>query len=469
MTQIKFGTDGWRAIIAKEYTTDNVARVALATAKWLKKSHKSPKVVIGYDARFGGPMFAEVAAKMFCSEGIKVLMADRIATTPMVSLGTIRMKAQQGVVITASHNPASYNGYKLKSAMGGPSVPADIEAVEKLIRKTVPTIPTESLADYETAGMLEYVNLEELYLKEVKAGFDLKKIQKKVKIGYDAMYGAGQFVFPQILPNAALLHCDYNPSFMGQAPEPIARNLKEFSKMLKKSPKLVAGLANDGDADRIGLMDEKGNFVDSHHILLLLIDYLSQHKKLTGEVIHTFSVTGKVRDLCDMYGLPYQVTQIGFKHICQLMNDGVDVLVGGEESGGIAIKGFIPERDGIWIGLTIFEYMAVTGKSLNELIKGLYKKVGRFTNDRDDLHISNDRKWKIMDYCKEGKFSSFGDYKVTNTEDLDGYKFHFKDKSWIMIRPSGTEPVLRVYAEAASKKKVRAVLEAAHGELGKVK
>lgn len=468
MIEIKFGTDGWRAIIAKEYTVDNVARVADATARFLKKRYDNPSVVLGHDARFGGPMFAEIATKVICGHGIKVYLADRMATTPMISLGTIRLKAQQGVVITASHNPADYNGYKLKSELGGPSVPADIEAVEKLIRKSVPKIPDTTIEALQVEGLVEMVNLEKMYLQEVQKSFDLKKIQKKVKIGYDAMYGAGQDILPQILPGAKLLHCERNPSFMGQAPEPIERNLQEFSKMIKKDKKLIAGLANDGDADRIGLFDEKGRFVDSHHILLLLTEYLHKHKGMTGEVIHTFSVTGKVRDLCDLYGLKYQVTKIGFKYICQLMSEGTDVLVGGEESGGIAVKGFIPERDGIWIGLVLFEYMAVTGKPLSELIKGIYKKVGKFVNDRDDLHIANDKKWQIMDNCKAGKYDSFGSYKVQKIESLDGYKFHLSDKEWVMIRPSGTEPVLRVYAEAPSKKKVRQVLESVHGVLGKV-
>lgn len=467
MTQIKFGTDGWRAIIAKEYTVDNVARVADATARFLNKKYDKPAVVVGHDARFGGPMFAEVAAKIFCGHGIKVHYADRMATTPMISLATVRLAAQQGIVITASHNPPSYNGYKLKAEYGGPSVPADIAAVEKLIRKTVPKIPETSLDDLKESGMLELVNLEKMYLDEVKKSFDLKKIQKKVKIGYDAMYGAGQDVLPKILPNAELLHCERNPSFMGQAPEPIERNLKEFAKMIKKNDKLKAGLANDGDADRIGLFDEKGRFVDSHHVLLLLIEYLHKYKGMTGEVIHTFSVTSKVRTLCDLYGLKYQVTKIGFKYIAQLMSEGTDVLVGGEESGGIAVKGFIPERDGIWVGLIIFEYMAVTGKSLSELIKDLYKKVGKFVTQRDDLHISNEKKWTIMDNCKAGKYKKFGSFKVINTEDIDGYKFHFSDKEWVMIRPSGTEPVLRVYAEAPSKKRVQEILESTHAVLKK--
>jgi len=464
MVQIKFGTDGWRAIIAKEYTTDNVARVTAAVAKWLNKNYKDPKIVIGFDCRFGGPMFAEVATKVFCENGVKVLFDKHFTTTPMVSLGTVRLGAQQGIVITASHNPPTYNGYKLKADYGGPSNSDVIAQVEKMIIKTA-KIPSKSLEEYEAEGLLEYIDLESLYLKEVKENFDLKKIKKSgIKIAYDAMYGAGQSVLPKILPNAELLHCEENPSFMGQAPEPLHRNLQELSKFIKKNKDITAGLANDGDADRIGLYDEKGKFIDSHHILLLLIHYLHHYKGMSGKVVTSFSLTGKVEKMCEHYGLEHEWTKIGFKHISPVMVE-EDVLIGGEESGGIAVKGFIPERDGIWVGLLVFEFMATTGKSLTELIKEVYKIVGKFHFERNDLHITDELKKSIMANCAEGKYTEFGDYKVEKIETIDGYKFHFSDKEWVMIRPSGTEPVLRVYAEAPSKKKVDAVLDAVKGVL----
>ena len=460
MIKIKFGTDGWRAIIAKEYTTDNVARVAQATAVWLKKKQrKNNAVVIGHDCRFGGPMFAEVAAKVFCKNGIKVFMADKFATTPMISLGTERLGAQQGIVITASHNPPTYNGFKLKAEYGGPTPPHQITEVENLIPLAT-RIPETSLAEYEEQGLVEYVDLETMYLKEVQENFDLKTIQKKVKIGYDAMYGAGQGVLPLILPNAELLHCDNNPSFKGQAPEPLDRNLQELSALLKNNKKLIAGLANDGDADRIGLYDEKGNFVDSHHIILLVIHYLTQYKGIKGKVVTAFSVTDRVKKMCKKYKLEQQTTKIGFKYICEIMAQ-EDVLLGGEESGGIAVKGFIPERDGIWIGLIIFEFMAKTGKSLQALVKEVYDVVGKFHFERNDLHINDKLKKSIMQNCKKGKYKAFGKYKVKRVETVDGYKFFFNEYDWLMIRPSGTEPVLRVYAEASTKKEVLDMLKEA--------
>lgn len=462
--KIKFGTDGWRAIIADTFTTTNVARVATATAQWVKKQDEQPSVVLGFDCRFGGKLFAEVTAKVLCAHGVKVYFSPQFVSTPMVSLGTQQLNAHAGVVITASHNPPSYNGYKLKASFGGPATPQSIKEVEDLIPETA-LIPTTSLATYEEEGLLEYVDMEKAYIKAVAAAFDLDQIRRSnIKVAYDAMYGAGQRVIKQLLPDAALLHCDYNPSFKGQAPEPIPKNLGELAQLIKDKAIFDIGIANDGDADRIGVYDGKGNFVDSHHVILLLIYYLKEHKGLSGKVVTAFSVTDKVKKLCEQYGLAQQTTKIGFKYICEFMVQ-EDVLLGGEESGGIATKGHIPERDGIWMGLLLLEFMAKTGKSLEELIEEVYAKVGAFAYERDDLHLTNELKQSIMDNCKKGVYQSFGDYTVQRVETIDGYKFHLSDTEWLMIRPSGTEPVLRVYAEAPTQAEVRTLLDAVHKSL----
>lgn len=457
---IKFGTDGWRAIIAKEYTVDNVMRVADATARWMMEKGMS-KVVVGYDCRFGGFMFSEAAIKVFCHHGLSVIFDKNFASTPMVSLGVVKYKADLGVVITASHNPPSYNGYKLKSAYGGPTIPSDIEAVEALIADTC-DIELSSISDYEKKGQIEYTNLEDMYIDHVKANFDLDLIEKSgITLAYDAMYGAGQNVIKRLFPDAHLLHCDYNPSFMGQAPEPIHRNLTELSELIQSNDKINLGLANDGDADRIGLYNGKGEFVDSHHILLLLLYYMHDYKKMDGKVIITFSVTSKMQQLAALYGLDVEITKIGFKYIAEIMCN-EDVMVGGEESGGLAVKGHIKERDGIWIGLVIMEFMAKTGKSLEELIQDIYDKVGSFKFDRDDLHIEDSKKWAIIDKCKNGDIKTIGGKDVMKTEDTDGYKFYLSEDEWLMVRPSGTEPVLRVYAQAEDNDAVRKLLDAGH-------
>lgn len=458
MTKIKFGTDGWRAIIAKDYTVENVARVAEATALWVKKNKQHNAIVLGYDCRFGGELFAETTALVVAAHGIKVKLAKGFVSTPMISFGTAKLGADIGVIITASHNPPSYNGYKLKSNSGGPSSPAVIAEVEDLIPDTPPAV-IGSLVELEQKGLLEWINLEDMYINHVKANFDFKAIEESgISLAYDAMYGAGQNVIRRLLPNAALLHCDYNPGFHGRAPEPLHRNLQELSDLIKNDISIDAGLATDGDADRIGMYDENGNFVDSHHILLLLIHYLHKYKGYTGKVVIAFSVSNKIKKLCQAYGIEVEVTKIGFKYISEIMVK-EDVLVGGEESGGIAIKGHIPERDGIWDGLVLLEFMAKTGKKLTELIQEVYDVVGAFSYNRYDLHLTEEKKQSIINNCQSSYYKDFAGSAITNLETIDGYKYYLGDDENLMIRPSGTEPVLRVYAEAASPERVQQMLE----------
>ena len=422
------------------------------------------KVVVGYDCRFGGKMFAEVTAQVMGSHQIEVIMCDHVASTPMVSLAVRKLGADLGIVITASHNPPTYNGFKLKSSYGGPSVPDDIADVESKIPEK-PMKNLISLDQMKEKKLLSYMNLEDMYYDHVVASFDLEAMRKvSFGIGYDAMYGAGYLIFPRILPKAICLHCDYNPSFYGQAPEPIERNLKQFSDLISGDKKIQIGIANDGDADRIGMFDDQGQFVDSHHILLLLLYYLHKIKGLTGKVVITFSVTDKMVQLAKKFGLEVEITKIGFKYIAEIMTKD-DVLVGGEESGGLAVKGHIPERDGVWIGLLILEFMAKTGKTLRELIQLVYDEVGTFAFDRDDLHITEEQKQDVLDKCHNDTYTKFGSYTITRTEKLDGFKYYLSNNTWIMIRPSGTEPVLRVYCEAADRATARTTLDAVRKEL----
>jgi phosphomannomutase len=460
MHVIKFGTDGWRGIIADEFTVENIKRVAQGTADYIKANFSDNlNVVIGHDCRFAGELFANTTAQVMCANGIKVKMAKGFVSTPMVSLGTVKYSAALGIIITASHNPPAYNGYKLKAHYGGPSSPAVIDAVEKAIPNEVNLnlLPISTLVEQ---GMISYVDLETLYLKEIETSFDLNAIKSsKFNFAYDAMYGAGQNVMKRLFPEITLLHCEHNPSFYGQAPEPIDKNLSEFRNLIKTKQNIDCGLVTDGDADRIGLYNKNGDFVDSHHIIMLLVHYLHKYKGLSGKVITTFSATSKITDLCKAYGLDIEITKIGFKYICEKMVT-ENVLVGGEESGGIAIKGFIPERDGIWIGLTLWEFMAKSGKSLDDLIKEVYDVTGSFAMGRIDLHITEEIKQQVLSNCKAGKYTQFGNYQIEKTEDLDGYKFHLGNKEWVMIRASGTEPVLRVYSESSTNQKASEILEA---------
>ncbi len=463
ITKIKFGTDGWRANIADDYTVEGVIRVSEGAAKWMQQ-HNLKKVVIGYDCRFGGLMFATAAATVYCHYGIDVILDKNFVSTPMVSLAVVKYNAGLGIVITASHNPPSYNGYKLKAKYGGPSIPSEVSQVELLIPDKSP-IRMKNLDQLESKGLLSYIDMEEMYVKHIESNFNLDLLTAMQKaMAYDPMYGAGQNVVRRLFPNALHLHSEYNPGFGGTAPEPIDRNLKQLSEAVRTNDHLTFGLANDGDADRIGMYDEDGLFVDSHRLLLLILKYLVEFKGMkTGKVVGSFSVTDKLEKLASIYGLEYITTPIGFKHIAEYMSK-EDILLGGEESGGIAVKGHIPERDGIWTGLLLMEYMAKTGKSLKQLSEDIFSTVGRFDFYRDDLHLTEDQKEKVIALCKAG-ISSFGSYKVVKADDLDGFKYFLDNDSWVLIRASGTEPVLRIYAQALDMTLVRRLLDIVKTEL----
>lgn len=459
MYNIKFGTDGWREIIADNFTMANVRRVSEATALWLKSESESPSCTVGYDCRFGGKMFANETARILASRGVKVYLSNGFVSTPMVSLAAKKMNCTAGIIITASHNPPSYNGFKIKAGYGGPATPSVIEKVESLIAESEVNV-SASLDELISLQHIEHCNLEEMYLEHVRNSFDMDALESvSDRFIYDAMYGAGQNVIKKLFPKATLLHCEHNPGFEGRAPEPILKNLPEISETILKSGSYLCGLATDGDADRIGFFDEKGRFIDSHHLILLLIQYLTEFKGLNGKVVKSFSVSDKIDLLCKSKSLDSVTTKIGFKYICELMVTD-DVLIGAEESGGIAIKGHIPERDGIWMGLVLLEYIAKTGKKISELISEVYDITGSFAVERYDLHISEEKKHEIVRKCKQQEYRQFGPFVIQSSEDTDGYKFRLGDAGWVMIRASGTEPVLRVYAESSNSESCFAILDA---------
>lgn len=460
---IHFGTDGWRAIIGKEFTTENVARITFGLAAYMKERKLALQVVLGHDCRFNGPLFADTVARVLAHEGIQVKLAEGFVTTPMISYGAFKTGAGLGVIITASHNPASYNGYKVKGGYGGPLLPEEVKALETFVPDQNPVDPDAiDVEQLKADGLIASIDLESLYLERVRENFDLDAIhQADFTTAYDAMFGSGQDILPQIMPDATLLRCEHNPGFQGISPEPILRNLAYTQKYLQEHPEIDSCLVNDGDADRIGLMGPSGLYIDSHHIMLLLIHYLYHYKGWTGKVVTGFSSTVKIGKLCELYELDLEIVPIGFKHVCDRMLK-EDILMGGEESGGIAVKGFIPERDGIWNGLVIWEAMAKTGKSLPELIDEIYALVGSFAFERIDLTLPADQKERIVAKCASRDFSSFGNYAVERLETLDGFKYYLNENEWVMIRPSGTEPVLRTYAESSTKEAALAILKATH-------
>jgi phosphomannomutase len=457
-SKIKFGTDGWRAIIARDFTNANVARVAKATADWVLAQNTNASVVVGYDCRFGGYLFCQTVVNVLVQQGVKVYFDQHFVSTPMISLAANKLGCELGIIITASHNPPSYNGYKLKGGHGGPLIVKYIEEVEALIPDEH-NVTEKTIEELVSDGKLELIDLEDMYYNHVLENFDIDAINDSgFAVGYDAMFGAGQSILPRILPHADLMHCDYNPSFYGIAPEPIAKNLQEFENYIRQTRHIDFGLCTDGDADRIGIYDGKGNFIDAHHIILMLIYVLHEYKELRGKVVIAFSVSDKVKKLCEHFGIEVEVTKIGFKYICEKMIT-EDVLLGGEESGGIAVKGHIPERDGIWDGLVLIEYLSTNGLTLPDLIQDIYEIVGPFAYNRLDLHLKEEQKLQIVENCKNGVYKTFGNVGIARVEDIDGFKFHLVNDECIMIRPSGTEPVLRVYGEAATAARVNELLE----------
>jgi len=461
MDRIKFGTDGWRGIIAKDFTLSNVAVVGSAIARWLSGKFSNPSAVIGYDCRFGGEMFMEAVAKILASKNIRVYISENFVTSPMVSLGVMKLKAHCGIMITASHNAPEYSGIKLKGSYGGPMLDRDIKDIENLIS-----------ADYEIDlemlnwnffvehGFIQYINLEAIYLKNIHDNFNIDKIKKSgLKLAFDAMYGSAQNIFKKLMPDVKLFRCEENPSFMGIPPEPLSKNLHEIEEFIWQNKNIDAGFAVDGDGDRLAFFDENGTYLDSHHVLLLLVYYLAEYKKLTGKVVVSFSATSKIEKLCSRYGLEVKRTPIGFKEITAIMLN-ENILCGGEETGGMTTGTYLPERDGVWIGLMIWSWLEETGKKLSQLMNEVYEIIGPFVYERLDLELNKNVRNKVLEHCKNKSFTGFGDFKVTKVLTVDGYKFLLGDDQWAIIRASGTEPVIRIYAEAESRERVVAMINA---------
>lgn len=465
-SKIKFGTDGWRAVIGDTYTFDNLEVVASATAQWLKKNYGStPKIVIGHDTRFQGRKFSEHVSAVMASHGVKVIFAETFTTTPSISWAAKAYNCSAGIVITASHNPPAYNGFKIKASFGGPASPQMIAEVEAEYDH-LEDYEMQSFAQHRAAGNIEMRDVASDYLDLLRDKLDIEAIKSSgLKLAHDAMYGAGQGAIQALIgeENVVALHHDQNPGFHGQAPEPIEKNLKALSDAVVKEG-CAAGLANDGDADRIGMYDENGTFVNSHQLLALLVKYLHQEQGLSGDIVKTFSTTSMLDKMGEAYGLNVKTTPIGFKYIGPIIVEG-DVIVGGEESGGMAVKGHIPERDGIYIGLLVVEMMVKRGKKLSELVQELFDEFGAHETYRIDVHTTPEKKAEVLERLAAGGLKEIYGREVVKVDNLDGFK-HMTTEGWLLVRPSGTEPVLRVYSEGESLEAARGLVEDAAAQLG---
>ena len=469
LSPIRFGTDGWRAVIADGYTFANLERVAQATADWLHADYgDAPSVVVGHDTRFLSRRFAEHAARVLASAGVHVTLSTGVISTPGVSWATEAMEKDAGIVITASHNPPEYNGYKIKAHFGGPAPPEMVASVEEAVAHVAPrSMPLPSLDALLERRAIRMADIKTAYLAALRARLDIEAIQDAgIRVAHDAMFGAGQGLVAALLgeENVVPVHHEHNPGFHGQAPEPIEDNMGALSAAILKEGCAV-GIANDGDADRIGMVDENGDYVSSHRLLALLTKYLHEERGLRGTIVKTFSTTHMLDAMSERYGLPIETTPIGFKYIAPKIAEG-NVLVGGEESGGIAATGHIPERDGIYIGLLIVEMMVKRGMALSELVDELLEDFGPHHTYRDDLHISEDAKRAALARLDDdGGLDAIAGEAVSELQTLDGFK-HITETGWLLVRPSGTEPVLRVYSEAPTPEQAKALVKDAAAQLG---
>jgi alpha-D-glucose phosphate-specific phosphoglucomutase len=464
-TDIKFGTDGWRGIIADDFTFENVRVVAQSISDYIKReppaSRRDAKVAVGFDSRFLSPEFARELACVLAANGISVILSDTFVPTPVISFTAKDKRLDAGIMITASHNLAMYNGIKIKTSSGGAAGVQVTKAVESLLYRNKPK--RLSFNEAVSSGRLKVMDLTRRYLGFLRSYLDESALKKsKLKVIVDAMHGSGGRCIGEILKSSnikfSILRQELNPSFGGMHPEPIARNLKELTSQIKQG-RFDLGLALDGDADRIGAMTPKGEHINANKIISLLLLHLLQDRKMSGAVVKTIASGMLIEKIAQNFGLKIFETPVGFKYISQLMEK-EDVLIGGEEAGGIGIKGYIPERDGILCSLLLVEMMACRKKTIFEITSDMENEFGRFFYLREDIQLKNlgarQKSFKIQDLRRP---DSLLGKKVVEIKDYDGLKFICEDDSWLLLRQSGTEPIVRVYAEARSPGQVKKLIE----------
>lgn len=466
---IRFGTDGWRAVISDEFTFANVRHVAKAIANYIleTKASSTAPVVVGFDTRFLSDRFAMEVSRCMADEGLAVYLSKTDCPTPALAYAIRHLGALGGIMITASHNAPRYNGIKFKGGHGGPAMPEETQRIEKILEQnlshglgsaTHAWALSEGGGDYP--GVIRFDPMPP-YLAHVRTLVDFEAIRaSKLRVIVDPMYGSGRRYIAALLREIGCevseLHGDMNPGFAGIHPEPIERNLGDLVAAMH-SDRYDIGLATDGDADRIGAVDARGSFVDPHRIFSLILRHLIEVRGGKGAVIKTVSTTQLVNRLSEHYHLPLHETPVGFNHICAWMLK-EDVLMGGEESGGMSIKGHVPDGDGILMGLLLLEVLASQDKSLHQVIRGLMLEFGEFHYGRDDVHTQAfDKKELTQKLTDEAPDTILG-HQVLRVNNSDGVKYLLEDDSWLLIRPSGTEPVLRIYAEAPSLPQVQQLL-----------
>jgi phosphomannomutase len=471
MASIKFGTDGWRAKMADDFTVENVQRVAQASARYFKEMFpENLKIAIGYDGRKNSALFAKITAEVFSEFGFTVLLSEIPIPTPVLSFTVITYKTCGGIMITASHNPAEYNGFKIKSYQGC-SAPAEVTSqIEKMMDgneggDTYPRLHSHF------QGTIERINMQSAYFSRLEELINFEIIKKQPpQIVIDPIFGVGAGWLSGILKKHEIphkeIHGKLDPTFGGYHPEPLAENVPELMDTVRKlDAGFAVGLSMDGDADRNGAVGTLGNFLNSQKVYCLLLHHLSQNKSLAGCVVHAFNNSRLIGKLAKKYGHAVSETKIGFKYIADFLLKEA-VVLGGEESGGYANSEHIPDRDGIYNNLLLLELMASEKRSLDEIYLGFEKEFGRHEYLRRDLHLSEAQKQKLMQELNDAPPQTIAGLKVLSIERLDGVKLNLQDNAWVLLRVSGTEPLLRVYAEAESESLVAKILDGAESLTG---
>lgn len=463
---VKFGTDGWRAVISETFTFNNLRLVAQAIADWIRDEDSShPSVVIGFDTRFLSDRYAAEVARVMAANNVMTWLARADSPTPAISYSVVQKGATAGVMITASHNAPRYNGVKLKASFGGAASPSQHQRVESILERNLEQARGPNLMSLEEAIRTERVlkfHPSWAYYEHLSTLVDLDKINRgELNVVADSMYGSGRGAISEILARSRTkvhnMRHEMNPGFGGIHPEPIEKHLRQLISTMQSGPWHI-GIATDGDADRIGAVDARGNFVDPHRIFALILRYLLEKREMRGSVVRTVSTTRMLDRIAAEYELDLIETPVGFNHIADLMISN-GVLMGGEESGGISIKGHIPEGDGVLMGLLLLELIADAGASLHELVEDLLQKYGPAEYQRTDMKLMRPvEKKKMVEMLLNDAPASISGVAIESIQTTDGAKYYLEDGSWLLIRPSGTEPVLRVYAEAPSQARVDALL-----------
>lgn len=464
-TPIVFGTDGWRGVIADDYTFENVRAVAQAMAEWMKRDGYAEKgVAIGYDTRFLSGSFAGAAAEVMAANGIKVALSSTFLPTPALSFAVREREAGAGIMITASHNPARWNGFKVKPWYGGSAPPEVTAAIEGAIPAVQASSRTQyaPLGELEAQGLVERFDIRASYLRACAGFVDIERIKATgLHVLVDSMFGAAQgWIAKAVLGGATTvqeLHGERNPSFPGlRAPEPIAPNLAESMGLIAKGG-FDCGLATDGDGDRFGLIDERGRFITQLQTFALLVHYFLEVRGERGAIVRSVTMTRMVDRLGELYGCPVHETRVGFKYLGPKMME-TDAMIAGEESGGSAFRGHIPERDGVLAGLLVLDAMAKTGKRPSELLADVYARVGPHEYDRIDVTVRPEERAEIEERVGGARPAQVAGLAVTGMDQIDGYRFTLEGGWWLLIRFSGTEPLMRIYAEMPSMTQVQRAL-----------